>query len=392
MPYHHSSDINEYKLNARHSEYKIGRNVNNNGGALCDTNCVDVPYYTYNKNLTTKEDKFSFREMAKNLLFVNEHVEDGKDIDQLKKGIINNNRKKNVLQTNKGIVNNKTVTNNNRYGDKKQDYRIVAITNICKKISLSALLNQVHGGPVERVEIVRNDNNQFYKEDKLYELNKPINWKEVAIFLYFIKYEDAMNFYQYSKTGIFRVNDTYLQTILIPNVVSNNNSNNSQNQLDNIVSKLMIEDEKARRVLVFKKPIYDKKHKHTVNRKRPGYPDPTINYSEEFDVEEIKADFGKYGKLIEILPVVSRKLCFGVQYYDVRSAIKVKHILSPNKDVEGEVEEDVKEVRKGTSDATLAAVVEFDKLDEEDKVFQKKYLGWYVWYGKDPCDKSVPGV
>ena len=273
-----------------------------------------------------------------------------------------------ALQKNESIVNGSEVAA--KIADNRQDFKIVAITSIPKKISVSALLTQIYGGPLEKIDLVRKDNYQFYSDESLYQLNQPVNWSEVSIFLHFNKTEDARSFYQYSKTGLFRVNDVHLKTVWIPNLgeerLYEGDDDETQSREESLlVSSLMAGDEKARRVLVFKRPIFDKKSK--LEKKKAGYPDPTINYSEDFDMEEIKKDFGDYGKLVEILPVVSRKLCFGVQYYDVRSAIRVKNVI-----------------QRGSHG------MDGDELNDQDLELRRKYNGWYVWYGKDPADRAVP--
>jgi hypothetical protein len=392
-------------IESNHSKRNIINNKNkkiSSGDAfLCDTSSVD-----------NKQERFSFRELAKNLFFFTEHDDEFKygygygfdpinneickdSIDKYlsfnkpsvnvykdsSKHIFENTRNSDdkFLKANKTIINESKI-NFNEHEERNPEFKIVAITDIPKKISISSLLNEIYGGPLEKIELVRKDNFQFYNDEKLYKLNHPINWDKVSIFLHFNKYEDAKKFYQYSKTGIFRINDVYLNTIWIPKIDENiEDSNNIKKNL--LISKLMKSEEKARRVLVLKKPLlYDKKRNYKVNRRENLYSNAILNYSEDFNVEEIKKDFEAYGKLIEILPVVSRKLCFGIQYYDVRSAIKVKRIIQSSNNKSETNEFNNKTIDDG----------EFDELNEQDLQMRNKYQDWHVWYGKDPADKSVP--
>lgn len=303
------------------------------------------------------------------------------------KSTSNNNNYK-ALQANKGILNS-TLYSKTEYLN-NPTFRTVAITSIPKKMTISSLLSQLYGGPIERIELVRKDNySKCYNEESsmIYnneKLNKPINWNEIAIFIYFSKNEDAKNFYQYSKTGLFKVNDIHLKTTWIPNYSKNNHLKyNEEMRLEDenediytetdlikqeeeiFVTNLMKGGEQARRVLVFKKLHSDKKSSKSNQRK--GTKNPTSHFCSTFDVEDIKKDFGPYGKLIEILPVVSRKLCFGIQYYDVRSAIMVKSILQHG--INGHDEKE---------------------LDSRDSNLRMKYHDWGVWYGKDPADRGIP--
>lgn len=372
--------------------YQSSKNCSNSKGVTNVQRSSVGAFHDPNQNDVEKDDHFSFRELAKNLLFVNEQDDRysnsydrkakygiyksspaSKQSSQEQTECCDKKYEPKILQNNITVVNDQGNAKNYHL-EKWQDFKIVAITNIPKKLSVPSLLHQIHGGPLEKIELVKRDDYQFYNDEKLYAFNRPINWDEVSIFLHFNRYEDARNFYLYSKTEFFRVNDIHLKTLWIPDLDDDlEDYKTLENNL--LVANLMKGEEKARRVLVFKKPLYEKKSKHCIKR-RLGHLDPTANYSEDFDVEEIKKDFGQYGRLVEILPVVSRKLCFGIQYYDVRSAIKVKRIIQSNGHGNREIEE-------------LEAKDEYDIFTARDIELRNKYQHWYVWYGKDPTDKSV---
>lgn len=279
-----------------------------------------------------------------------------------------------VLKGNESIINNNSRGSNGLDStgrvDSEPSFKIVAITTIPRKLSVPALLNQVYGGPLEKVELIRKHGYQYFNDERVYRLGESIDWDGISIFLHFNKHEDARAFYHYSKTGLFRVNDIYLNTVVIPDDGGTSEVEEDRNA-NSVVSELMQGDEKARRVLVLKKPVSNKKSSYS--RRRLGYLDPLSNYTHNFDLDEIKRDFGEYGRLVEVSPIVSRKLCFGVQYYDVRSAVRVKRLLQSNLD----------KTTVGVRDDGRHGL-------KKDVELKRKYNGWFVWYGRDPSDRSVP--
>ena len=373
------------RAHSRHSLKGRQLSSKSQAGTITDisTQRGDVANRFSNASNYRTEERYSFRKLAKSFLFNTEEEEsmfNYTTCNPPEQAHINK-----VLQENDSIVNGTIFNTQATHGgvtEKIPDFRIVAITSVPKKLSIPSLLGAVHGGPLEKVELVRKDNYQFYSDAGLYELNQPINWSVVSIFLHFSEYEDANDFYKYSKTGLFKVNDIHLKTVWIPDIekrtgIDDSGDGGSDNDDYQVISHLMKDEEKARRVLVFKKPLNDKRNK--ANKRRMGYPDPTVNYSEDFDVEEIKRDFGQYGKLVEVLPVVSRKLCFGLQYYDVRSAIKVKRVIhSPN----AHDDEESIDSEYGID----------NNLSPQDLEIRRKYKDWYIWYGRDPAEKCVPRV
>lgn len=317
------------------------------------------------KNITKYEEDRAMMSMKKN-------PQDGIDecIVNMQKTVgLYNKKSSRILRANESIINesdNKIREMTIRYNEMSQEFKIVAITSIPKRMSISTLLSQTYGGPIEKIELVRRDNYKFYNNDEdFFKVNKIINWDEVSVFLHFNKVEDAKEFYQYSKSGMFRVNDVYLKTVWIP-IANNDKDDDDKKYKDLMVTNSMEGEQTARRVLVFKKPIVDNRYKHGKYHqgKTDSNPKLVLYYNEDFNVDEIRKDFEEYGKIVEILPVVSRKLCFGIEYYDVRSAIKVKNLIEQT--------------------------TEEQDSNERDNRLKRKYHGWYVWYGRDPADKAVP--
>lgn len=261
------------------------------------------------------------------------------------------------LQTNANIINSSCRLNQSVLGGLPS--RVVALTNIHFKLSLSTLLSQICGGPLERIELQRRDRFQQDLPSLAYNLletsETPTNWTNIDVLLYFHKPEDALEFYEYSKTGMFLVNGQHIDTywVTYEEVIGDET---------NILEKMNVRNEKARRVLVFKKPVLNKRHRTAYERRH--WPDPCSHFTKDFDYQQAVRDFGQYGGLVEVMPVISRKTCFGVQFMDVRTAMRVKQIVQ---------------------DRCGDAPSEWSKLDTS---LQAKYKDWYVWYGADPCEKA----
>lgn len=170
-----------------------------------------------------------------------------------------------------------------------------------KKVDLRLLLEQVRGGPLEKVyeRKVKNSN---------------------IIELHFLRPQDAQDFYKYCvNTPFFLVNGSHLwvewdkscsklvsRPMLIPPYVLNQVSLHG-----------------ASRCLQITKCMFGK------HSKRIGshlfYPHPPRNYLyEHLDIEELKKQLAQYGLLIHVSPMVSVNVSFLVHYADIRSAILLK--------------------------------------------------------------------
>lgn len=265
-------------------------------------------------------------------------------------------KRPNVLQRNNNILNNP-----NKVVDGTPP-RVVALTNICVTMSMANLLTQVYGGALERVEVHRRDNFQIVTPSQINSFKAstvaPTDWTKLDICLYFHKAEDAQDFFNYSKTGMFVVNGTHLDTHWV----------HYEEELGDeyhVLDRMEDSGGKARRVLVFKRPVLNKRHRTAYERRH--WPDPHAHFTANFNYEEVRSDFESYGGLVEVMPVISRKTCFGVHFLDVRTAMKVKRVIQANPE-----------------DGTVVA-----NYNERDTALYNKYKDWYVWFGSDPCDKAV---
>ncbi|EGW32735.1 uncharacterized protein SPAPADRAFT_149868 [Spathaspora passalidarum NRRL Y-27907] len=203
--------------------------------------------------------------------------------------------------------------------------RVVVLTNVDSSMGINSILQQVCGGPLEKVVQLNNGH----------------------IELYFIFPEHAKQFYTYGRaTGLLMVNGQRLR------VEWWMNENENVNYHPPISKPLLMEiiQHGCRRCLILAKEVRGKQLR---SGDKMFYPEPTIHYSQDLNIEDVKADFGRFGKILDIGSVISRKLCFSIFYSDVRSAIFAMN-----------------EIETGGSD------------------LNKKYRDWFIWYGKDVTDRA----
>ncbi|KAH3902331.1 uncharacterized protein SCODWIG_00288 [Saccharomycodes ludwigii] len=220
--------------------------------------------------------------------------------------------------------------------------RGLVFKNLPKNTGIISILNQIRVGPIEKIVKINEANNT--NEIKLLEIH-------------FMEHNDAEKFYKYIQTGQFLVNGICLTATWIqPNI------NTISNQAFALIhDKVYPENEKcysqhggstfgtgARRCLILKKHAI-RKPKSLANH----YPSPLSNYS-PLNVSEIFNDFSIFGDIVDITPVVSRKLCICINFFDVRSAIQAK--------------------------------ASYEQVSS--KLYRKYYREWTMWYGKDIADRA----
>ncbi|ODV60680.1 Ssp2p ASCRUDRAFT_35105, partial [Ascoidea rubescens DSM 1968] len=208
------------------------------------------------------------------------------------------------------------------------DRRIVIVKEIPRKTGLITLLSYICGGPLER--IVKN----------MY----PIN----SVELHYMYSKDAESFMKYSQTGLFVVSGRHLKTEWASR--DDHNLEDHNYSYHATIPSPLLEQLKfgARRCLILKKEV---NHGGSSTSTR-HYPSPRSHFS-ELDIKEIKEDFGRFGSMVEVVPIISKKLGLSINYFDVRSAILAK-----------------------------------EAFDNKNSSFRRKYYDWNVWFGKDPTDKS----
>ena len=175
--------------------------------------------------------------------------------------------------------------------------RCVLLSNLNESMGLNSVLQQVCGGPLEKLTVLSNG----------------------KIELFFIFPEHAKQFYTYGKaTGLLMVNGVKLKVEWL---------NDENNLVNSTLSSSLMSDilhNGCRRCLIISKNIPGKRIR---NGDKMFYPEPDIHYSTNLNFEEIKNDFNKFGKVLDIGSVISRKLCFSIFYYDIRCAILAKQEL-----------------------------------------------------------------
>lgn len=205
--------------------------------------------------------------------------------------------------------------------------RILLMRNIGQRSGFKNALSLVAGGPLEKITF-HDSSCEPYME------------------LHYIYYDDAMRFFNYAtNTGLLNFNGHKFDLEWAPLHIPESRS------LLSIPSYLLneIQSHGARRCLLFSKVVPEKPIRHS---RTMHYPSPKTHYSLDLTIEKIKEDFLRFGDLIEVGSVISRKLCFSLQFYDIRSAINAKK-----------------------------------ECEAEGFPMNLKYGEWTIWYGKDPADK-----
>ncbi|KAK6458576.1 uncharacterized protein RJT20DRAFT_4168 [Scheffersomyces xylosifermentans] len=217
----------------------------------------------------------------------------------------------------------------NRSQDISRYQRVVVISGIPNSAEVNGVLSQVYGGPLERLVFHENGGSHTLE-------------------LYFLFPDHAKRFMAYATcTRLFIVNG-------VPLTVEWASKSNTED-LDSfhpLVPKPLLQDvvhHGSRRCLIFSKVIAGKKIREP---NKMFYPEPTTHFSKNLNISEIKNDFSKFGAILDICPVISRKLCFSLQYADIRSAILAKM-----------------------------------EVELDGSTINMKYGGWYVWFGRDITDR-----
>lgn len=202
--------------------------------------------------------------------------------------------------------------------------KAIILERIPRSTGLGSILSQVCGGPLERVEVYKKDSDDSLRR----------------VELRFLTNEGARSFMKFGRTNMFKINGIHL------NPEWGKYTDSKDDSMKGSSGDSSDEDIGICRCLVLKKYITtNKKFKHGDNPK--GF------ISDSLDIEEIKRDFGISGEILEIAPIVSRKLCISISYYCIDSAMRT-----------------------------------MDDYENPNTYLHKKYFrNWAVWYGKDITDR-----
>lgn len=182
--------------------------------------------------------------------------------------------------------------------------RVLVMKNIPAKVGIDSIMSQIYGGPLERL-ILHHDLKS--------------SWAEIS----FIKPHHAQQYYNYgTKTGLLIINGIKLTL----EWADASNTENMTNEHPPISKYLLneIDNHGSRRCLIFTKDVFQKNLIKSTNKLH--YPDPKIHLSKGVNFRNIKRDFGHFGELVSINPVISKKLSFSIVFADIRSTIIAKRV------------------------------------------------------------------
>ncbi|CCH59995.1 hypothetical protein TBLA_0C01820 [Henningerozyma blattae CBS 6284] len=230
-------------------------------------------------------------------------------------------------------------------GGESREMVVVSITGIPPGTGLGSVLSQMSGGPLRRITL-HTQYSYILGQERI-----------SGIDLKYFKEKDARGFMRLGSSNLFRVNGLHLRPEL---------HGDSDVEADVDIDKCSIAQKnknevtepEVSRCLLFKRfgineclPCGEDKLMHSTHSNRSGSTEGHNNCCES--VCGLKNDFKKYGTILDVTPIVSRKLCFAVHFANVASAIRAMQAFE----------------LKGT------------------ELNKKYYKRWAMWYGKDLTDK-----
>ncbi|SCU95541.1 LAME_0F12530g1_1 [Lachancea meyersii CBS 8951] len=180
--------------------------------------------------------------------------------------------------------------------------KVLQLCNLPKNCGLQSVLSQVAGGPLERVDVIIDP----------YDLSAI-----TAVRLEFISAQCAQSFMRHGQARNLQINGHVLKPEWAPRLRSdhlNMSVVTGEEQMHDKVLNKKCDGSTPRRCIIIKKTGH-KEHlrsRQMVSRKLC-----------HFDVAELKRDFADFGEIAEVTPMISRKLCVSISYFDIRSAIDV---------------------------------------------------------------------
>lgn len=212
----------------------------------------------------------------------------------------------------------------------KAGRRSVLLRGIPSNTAIGNVVSQIRGGALEKIV--------YHKTS------------DPSLEAHFLSAGKASLFLKYAtETGLFMVNGTRLAVTWAPVCCEE-----ASPHLPTFIVE-EVDYFHASRLLVLSQPVEGKVAKDC--RSKKIYPVPEENFSTEFDAETIKWDFHKFGTIVEIMPVISKKLSVSIQFSDIRSAILAKKAF-----------------------------------DKKDSAFSHKYSAWTLKYARDPSNKPCYAV
>ncbi|SCU82645.1 LADA_0C07008g1_1 [Lachancea dasiensis] len=182
--------------------------------------------------------------------------------------------------------------------------RILQLQNLPKNCGLRSLISQIHGGPLEKIQFITEGQDRTATR---------------FIQLHFTSTGSAQSFMRYAQAKNFQVNGCTLAVEWAPKA-NNKLLNVDVTEIGGIIDEKLIsngsEGSNARRCIIVKKTVdASSGRSRNIHSRRHG---PC-----KFDVKDLREDFEKFGDIVEITPMISRKLCVSISYFDIKSAIDV---------------------------------------------------------------------
>lgn len=249
------------------------------------------------------------------------------------------------------------------YYRKYKDNKTIVMCNLPYRTGIGSILSQVTGGPLENLMIYKVANSNYVQQSNE---NNLTALKKVEIT--FMNPQDASQFMSFGRTSMFRVNGIHIKPEW------SNNDNDTQDNNKNFDYKNFLKDDpnqlkEVSRCIILKKfstcsdsTNNAQNHRHNNDCIASLNSNPSHNPQDKdngktcrvnMNISELREDFGAFGSILEVTPIISRKLCFSISYQDVGSAVKAMH--------------------------------DFDNI--YSSLHNKYFKKWTMWYGKDITDR-----
>ncbi|AET38136.1 Ssp2p Ecym_2403 [Eremothecium cymbalariae DBVPG len=187
-----------------------------------------------------------------------------------------------------------------------QDRNLVVIRDFPNGTGLKSVLNQVQGGPLKHIAP------QYRKESNQLK----------SVELEFLSPEDAQHFMEYGRHAVFQINGVHLR----PKWGIQSLSENFEASLNTHKDSLNVYTPSSRCLLLKKQGSRNPKHSTC------HYPSPRSHIC-DLNIQDLKNDFGQFGDILDISPMISRKLCVQINFFDIKTAVDAlqayKNINSP---------------------------------------------------------------
>ncbi|SCU79823.1 LAFA_0B05820g1_1 [Lachancea sp. 'fantastica'] len=180
--------------------------------------------------------------------------------------------------------------------------RVLQLSNLPRNCGLLSLLSQITGGPLERIDVLNDPQDQSVIK---------------AIRLNFISDEDAQRFMHFGQSENLHINGYSLAPEwVLPsmNYHLNGNFGTRNDEVHGTGASTNTTETTPRRCIIVKKTG----HKEHLRSRQLSSKKLC-----QFDIGELKRDFAEFGKIAEVTPMISRKLCVSISYFDIRSAMNV---------------------------------------------------------------------